>query len=97
MTELGSYPYFTTSTTWVLVVKHLPANAGDLRDAGSIPESGQSIGEGYGDPLWYSCLENSMDRGAWQATVHRVPSVGHDLASKQSFFQISLRRKNAAN
>ena len=54
----------------VLVVKNLPANSGDLRDVGSIPESGRSLGEGYGDPLWYSCLGNSMDRGAWQATVH---------------------------
>ena len=44
-------------------------NAGDL---GSIPGSGRSPGEGNGNPLQYSCLENSMDRGAWQATVHRV-------------------------
>ena len=54
----------------VLVVKNLPANAGDLRDAGLIPETGRSLGEGYGDPLQYSCLENSMAGGAWQATVH---------------------------
>ena len=51
------------------VVENLPANAGD---AGSVPESGRSSREGTGNPLWYSCLENSMDRGAWQATVHAV-------------------------
>ena len=53
------------------MVKNLPANAGDIREAGSIPESGRS-GEGHGNPLQYSYLENPMDRGAWRATVHRV-------------------------
>ena len=48
-----------------LVVKNLPANAGDLRDSGSIPGLGQCPGGGHGDPLQYFCLENSMDRGAW--------------------------------
>ena len=56
----------------VLVIKNPPANAGDIRDAGSIPGSGRSPGEGHGIPLQYSCLENPMDRGAWQAMVHRV-------------------------
>ena len=56
----------------VLVVKNLPANAGDIRDVGSIPGSGRSPGGRHGNPLHYSCLENCMDRGAWQATVHRV-------------------------
>ena len=50
-------------------VKNSPANAGDL---GSIPGLGRSSGEGRGNPLQYFCLENPMDRGAWQATVHRV-------------------------
>ena len=54
------------------VVKNLPANAGDIRDAGSIPGSGRSPGEGNGNPLQYSCLENPRDRGAWWATVHGV-------------------------
>ena len=49
------------------VVENLPANIGD---AGLIPELGRSPGGGNGNPLQYSCLENSMDRGAWQATVH---------------------------
>ena len=53
-----------------LVVKNPPANAGDVRDAGSIPESRKSPGGGHGNPLQYSCLENPMVREAWQATVH---------------------------
>ena len=48
-----------------LVVKNSPAKAGDIRDAGSIPELGRSPGERHDDPLQYSCLENPMDRGAW--------------------------------
>ena len=47
-------------------------NAGDVRDVGSIPGSERYPGEGHGYPLQYSCLENTMDRGPWQATVHRV-------------------------
>ena len=52
-----------------LVVKNPPANAGDERDAGSIPRSGRSTGVGTGNPLQCSCLENSMARGAWWARV----------------------------
>ena len=55
-----------------LIVKNLPINAGDIRDAGSIPGSGRSPGGGRGTPLQYSCPENPMDRGALQATAHRV-------------------------
>ena len=55
-----------------LVVKNLTVNAGDARDMGSIPGSGRSSGEGNGNPLQYSCLENPMVRGAWRATVHGV-------------------------
>ena len=54
------------------MVKNPPASAGDRRDTGSIPGSGRSPGGGHGNPLQYSCLENPMDRGAWQATVHGV-------------------------
>ena len=57
------------------MVKNLPTNegnAGDTEDVGSIPGSGRSPGGGNGNPLQYSCLENFMDRGAWQATVHWV-------------------------
>ena len=53
-----------------LVVKNSPDNAGAARDMVSIPGSGRSPGEGNGNPLQYSCLENLMDRGAWWATVH---------------------------
>ena len=55
-----------------LVVKNLPASAGNARDVILIPTSGRSSGGGHGNPLQYSCLENPMDRGAWWATVHGV-------------------------
>ena len=61
------------------VGKESTCNAGDL---GSIPGSGRSPEEGNGNPLQYPCLENSMDRGAWQGTVHGVARVGHNLATK---------------
>ena len=54
------------------MVKNTPANAGDLRDSGSIPGLGRSPGAGHGNSLQYSCLENPMDRGAWWATIHWV-------------------------
>ena len=57
------------------VVKNPPENAEDL---GLIPESGRFPGEGNGNPLQYSCLKNSMDRGAWWATVHGSQRVRHD-------------------
>ena len=59
--------------------KESACNAGDL---GSILGSGRSPGEGNGNPFQYSCLENPMDRGDWQAIVLRVARVGHDLATK---------------
>ena len=55
------------------VVKNLSENAGDEGDVGSIPGSGRSPGGGNGNLLQYSCMENSRDRGGWQATVHGVP------------------------
>ena len=69
------------------VGKASACSAGDL---GSIPGSGSSPGEGNGSPLQYSCLEIPMDRGTWQATVHGVARVGHDLAL--SFFISKDRR-----
>ena len=63
--------YFWASLV-VLVVKNLAANEGDARNSGFIPGSGRSPGEVSGNPLQYSCLENPMDRGAWQSTVHGV-------------------------
>ena len=56
-------------------------------DPGSIPGSGRFPGEGNGNPPQYSCLENSMDRGVWQAIVHGVARVGHDLAAKLLLLQ----------
>ena len=54
------------------MVKNPPASVGDIRDAGSIPGLGRSTGEGHGNPLHYSGLENPLDREAWWATVHGV-------------------------
>ena len=54
------------------MIKNLLANAGDIRDAESIPGWGRYLGGGHGNPLQYSCLENPMNRGACQATVHGV-------------------------
>ena len=54
------------------MVENSPANAGNARDVGSIPGSGGSPGEGDGNPLQYSCLENAMDGEVWWATVHEV-------------------------
>ena len=57
-------------------------SACNAEDPGLIPGLGRSPGEGNGNPLQYSCLENSMDRGTWQAIVHGVTRVGHALATK---------------
>ena len=65
----------------VLMVKNPPANAGDLRDMGSIPGSGRSPGGGHGNPLKYSSLENPMDRGAWQARPIGSQRVRHDSSN----------------
>ena len=62
---LGYWP-----SQMALVVKNLPANAGDARDMSSIPGSGRFSGVGNGNPLQYSCLENPIDKGDWWATVH---------------------------
>ena len=67
-----SHSYFGIYIYIVLVVKNLPANAGDMKDLGSIPGSGRSPGEGNGYPLTYPCLENPIDRGVWWALVHGV-------------------------
>ena len=78
---LGQYCFSKSSSglpRW-LGGKEFACQAGDL---GSIPGSGRSPGGGTGNPLQGSCLENSMDRGAWQGTVHGVARVRHDLATK---------------
>ena len=64
--------YYCWNSQFALVVKNPPANAGDIRDADSIPGSERSPGEGNGNPLQYPCLGNPMDRGSLQSTVHQV-------------------------
>ena len=77
----------------VLIIKKLPAKAGDARDAGSVPGSGRFPAEGNGNPLQCSCLENSMDRGAWRDSVQRVAKSQTWL--KQLSKQVSkVNRKN---
>ena len=66
------------------VAMNLPANAGDV---GLIPGSGRSSGEGNGNPVQYSCLENPTDREAWQGTVHGLVRVGHDWVTRQQTFK----------
>ena len=65
----GIYIYFPGVA---LVVKHLLANTGDIRDMGSVHGSGRSPAGGHDNPLQYSCLESPMDKGTWWATVHTV-------------------------
>ena len=71
---IGNIPTlnFNWNSQEMLLVKNLPANAGDRRDVGLIPGLGIFPGGEHGNPLQYSCMENPMDRGAWQATVYRV-------------------------
>ena len=61
-----------------MVIKNLPANAGDENDMGSILGSGRSPGEGHNNSIQYSCLQNPLDRGAWRATVPGLRRVGHN-------------------
>ena len=65
----------------VLVVKNPSAKTGDIRYFHSIPGSGQSSGGGHGNPLQYSCLKNPMDKGAWWATVPRIPESDMTVAT----------------
>ena len=78
-----TFTYSRTSLPGGSVVKNRLANAGDM---GSIPGLGRSSGEGNGNPLQYSCLENPMDRGAWQATVHGVTKSQTQLSNFTSLF-----------
>ena len=66
------------------MIKNPPANARDVRDVGSVPGSGRSPGGGHGNPLQYSCLENPMDRGAWQAIVPGVTESQTQLSDYHS-------------
>ena len=70
------------------VVKNPPANAGDIRDTGSIPGSGRSLGGGHDNQLQYFHLEKLMDRGAWQATVLRITKNWTRLKQQPSSYFI---------
>ena len=74
------------------MVKSPPANAGDLSDEGLIPGLGKTPRERLGNPLQYSCLENPMDRGSWQTTVHKFTQSQGDL--KMVVLEEGGRRKN---
>ena len=75
-----------------LVVKNPPANARDIRNTGSNPGLGRSPGGGHGNPPQYSCLENHMDREAWQATVHRVTELDTTEVNYHTIFKFFERR-----
>ena len=79
----GIYVFWASQVA--LGVKNLPANAGDIRDLGSIPGWRRSPGGEYGNLFQCSCLENPMDKETWQATVHGITRVRHDLALFLSF------------
>ena len=73
------------------MVRSVSVDTGDIRDSGLIPGSRRSPGGGHGNPLQYSCLENLMNRGAWQATVHRVAESQTQLERLST--HIFLQRK----
>ena len=75
----------------MLVLKNPPVNAGDIRNIGLIPGSGRSPGEGRGNALQYSCLQNPMDRGAWRTTAHRVAKSWTQLKQHSTYTQCVLR------
>ena len=77
------------------MVKNPPANAGDSRDVGSIPGSGISPGEGNGNPRRNYCLENSIGRVAWQATVQRVTKSWTRLSTQANFSQSLIQVSNS--
>ena len=79
-----------------LVVKNLPTNAGDIRDVGLIPGSGRSPGGENGNLLQYLCLENPMDRGAWQVAVHRVAKSRTRLSDFTFSFHFHALEKEMA-
>ena len=69
------FRYFTCASKVMLVVNNPPANAGDIRNVGSIPALERSLEGRHGNPLQYSCLKNPMDRGVWKGTVHTVAEL----------------------
>ena len=86
---LANLVYRAWASQVALVVKSLPANAGDKRDMGSIPGLGRSPGDGNANPLQYSCLENSMDRGTWRATDHGATKSQTRLSDE--YFHVNVK------
>ena len=84
------FQHQVTGLQVVLVVKNLPANVGDIRDVSLIPGSGRSPGGGHGNPLQYSCLENSIDRGAWWATLHGITKSQTQLGTHHQYMYILI-------
>ena len=72
------------------MIKNPPTNKGDVRDVGSMPGSGRSPGGGHGNPLQYSLLENSVDRGTWQGTVCRVAESDRTEATQHRHTQVLI-------
>ena len=97
----SSYTNKTKGFQVAQLVKNLPANEGDTRDVSLIPGSGRSPGEGNGNPLQYSCLKNSMDRGAWWAIIpwglNELDVPEHSCTHKNKTFQwvkeFNIKRK----
>ena len=87
--KLATSQWLAGDSQVALVVKNLPANAEDLREAGLIPGSRRSPGGGHGNSLQYSCSENPMDRGALWAIVYRIPQ-GRTRLSKLSMHAHSV-------
>ena len=85
---LYRYTAIYLSTVLLVDVKAVPLDgresAHNVGDPGSIPGSGRSLGEGNGSPLWYSCLENPLDRGAWRVTVHEVSKSQAPLSNSHT-------------
>ena len=79
-----------------LVVKNPPANAGDIRELGSIPGLGRFLGGGHGNPIQYSCLENPTDRGAWWAIVHGIAKSRARLSDFTFIFHFHALEKEMA-
>ena len=73
------------------MVKNPPANAGDTGDAGSIPRSGRSSGEGRSNPFQYSCLDNPMGRGAYQATIHGITKNQTQLETEHIHYDMDQK------
>ena len=89
---MKTFILITEASQVVLVVKNLPANAADMKDVGLISGWGRSPGGSDGNPLQYSCLKNSMDRGAWQATMHRVAKHQTRLEQQSTHTRINNRK-----